>query len=643
MLEMMIREKSSFIRDAGAGPLLGCLLALVEFLAHSLRGTPLLFPSLLPGMLVLYVLFWTLAGVATATLLTLLRRLPLRAFRGCNAQAALLSAIAVALTGHAVIVSHFLIDLQRPFTSILLGGALAAILPLYFLFRRLIPEGWMPRYPLFLLLPAMIVFGSLPFQLIPERRGAEVAGNRATAATGPNILLIVFDTLRYDHIGAYGYERETTPTLDRIARRGVLFNRAYAPSSWTLPSTASLLTGRYPSSHGVQSAASALPDDVESLLSVLRQEGYRTGLFSGNPFVVPNFGFGQGAERIHATIAPMYLRLFYLPVYLKRTIGRQGLFPGGSDRVVTKFESLWRGGLKQEWIDGEELVREMFGWIDERDDRPFFAHMQIMEPHDPYVGLGRFGPEGVSRGGMPGVAPLHPWNRVADPSADRARTVVGRYDDDIWSADRVLESIERSLEERGLLDETWIVLTADHGEEFWDHGGLGHGNSLFEELIRVPLVFSGKGIVPRRIDSFARLIDIAPTLAALAGVPPPDGSAGVSLLPVLLGETGETGISSVFAQVNRSSRRGASMLLSADGLKIIRSHAEGEEVVFLFDVIRDPAEKEDLSEDDPARRIRAIEELREVEERASAGNREGAAPALDPVTEQRLRALGYIK
>ncbi len=351
-------------RDVSVGPLVGTVLALTEYIAHMVRGTPLLLPSLLPGMLILYILYWLITGLVTAVILAALRATPLRGALPERTQAALLAAAAVALTGHAVLVTHFLIDLRRPWTILLFGAALFATVPLFLLFRKVIPPSHRARPALFTLLPVLIIAVSLPLQLVPERRGGDPSPRSGTTSAGPNIFLFVFDTLRFDHTGTYGYCRATTPAIDSLARTSVVFDRAYASSSWTLPSTASLLTSRYPSNHGVQERADALSERVETLPEILRHAGYHTGLFSGNPFVEPNFGFGKGFDTIHATTRPMYLRLFYLPLYLQRTYARLGFFSGDSDRWVVRYESFWRPALKKEWIEGDELERELFRWID---------------------------------------------------------------------------------------------------------------------------------------------------------------------------------------------------------------------------------------------------------------------------------------
>ncbi len=266
-----------------------------------------------------------------------------------------------------------------------------------------------------------------------------------------------------------------------------------------------------------------------------------------------------------------------------------------------------------------------------------------MEPHDPYVGRGIFGRKGSSKAEMVGVAPLLPFDAHTEPSGEYLETLLGRYDDNVWSADRVFASIEKGLEARGLLDRGYLVLTADHGEEFWDHHGWGHGNSLYEELVRVPLIFHGRGAAPRRVTSIARLIDVAPTLASLAGIDPPEGTAGINLLPVIFGEREETGIDFAYAELHRTRGKEAEMFLRSDGEKVIHVRSGGNEVVYLFNVLSDPAERNDLSPTEPERTAERLGELEEMMRRAREGRDEGAASTLDPVTEKRLRALGYMK
>ncbi len=310
---------------------------------------------------------------------------------------------------------------------------------------------------------------------------------------------------------------------------------------------------------------------------------------------------------------------------------------------VTEWETLWRPSLDREWIEGDELVDRLLRWIRQDDGSPFFAHLQIMEPHDPYVGVGRFGREGVSVAPHVGVAPLYPFHTMAPRDPKALALLVDRYDDDVWVADGCLASLREGLESLGLAGETWLVITSDHGEEFWDHDGWGHGNSLFDELIRVPLVFHGEGIAAGRIRSMARLIDIAPTLADAAGVVAPEGFAGKSLYPVLVGAMRETGIRESFAELHRAGSNRAWAIVRENGRKLIRVRSGKQERVFCYDLSEDGREKRNLREEEPG----LVGSLRSSLDKAveyAALDRAAPVPAeIDAVTERRLRALGYIE
>ncbi|MBN1824794.1 MAG: sulfatase-like hydrolase/transferase [Candidatus Eisenbacteria bacterium] len=626
--------------DWASGPAVGALIGLVEFAFHAIRGAPLLSAALLPGVTLLYVLYWTAAGFVVAAALAVLRRVGTGFPRDRRTGPAILLAAAVAFGVLGALLAHVFVDIRRPWTTLLNLAVLAAIPPLAVLFRRFLPVGLFRRPARLPLFAAAVVLLTLPLRWMPEERSSG-APRPAEGGRAPNILLFVFDTLRFDHVGSYGYDRETTPRLDRIAAEGAVFERAYAPSSWTLPSTASILTSRYPSGHGVTHRAAALPGTVTTLPALLRGKGYRTGLFSGNPFIEPSFGFGNGFDIAVAPSKPLYLKIFYLPYYLKRTAGR---LPGcaDTDRWVTRYESFWRPGITEEIVPADLLASRLLRWIDDGGDHPFFAHVQFMEPHDPYVGEGRFGPVGISLAPHVGIAPVHPFDTAPRPGGDGVAVMVGRYDDDIHRADRALGAVMDGLEKRGLGEDTWIVVTSDHGEEFWDHDGWGHGNSLFEELVRVPLLFRGRGIAPGRSTAMARLVDLAPTLAAAAGAESPPEFVGVSLLPVLLGLESDTGVRESFAEVARGHGRTLRSILLEDGSKFVEARVGDRRSRMLFDLFADGEERANLLDADSPAADPWLRLLNDAAERAARGGVEAERATVDAVTEERLRALGYV-
>lgn len=637
----MVSERKLWPTDLAAGPVVGIAIGLIEYMVHTVRGVPLLLPSLLPGMLLLYLLFWSIAGIGVTLLFLLLRQVFKGAWRDPRNGPALLAAAAIAFTVYSAACAHFFVDIRRPWTILLGTGTILLILALTPLIRSVIPARAVRRPGRLLAGAFLILLLAFPLRFLPERGTKGEAAVSGKETRGPNILLVVFDTLRFDHTGVHGYHLSTTPNIDRIASEGVLFERAYAPSSWTLPSTASILTSRYPSGHGVINRASALPPEAYTLPALLREGGYRTGLFSGNPFVEPNFGFGNGFTYLLTPSTPLYMKIFYLPYYLKKTLGRWRISED-TDRLVTAYETLWRPHLDKEWIEADLLVDGLLRWISDGKDGPFFAHVQIMEPHDPYVGEGKFGARGVTEAPHVGIAPVHPFDTVTEPSAEAKAEMIGRYDDDIWKGDLALGTLVDSLEARGILEDCWVVITSDHGEEFWDHNGWGHGNSLFEELIRVPLIFRGKGIVPCVVPSMARLIDIAPTVTEAAGMEIPDRFSGRSLLPVLFGLEMDTGIYENFAELNRATGRSVISLMRADGTKVIYARSGPDESLMYFDLSTDAGEKRDLLEEDDTLADALLRELLSAAEDAAEGLGDAAKATIDPVTERRLRALGYV-
>ena len=307
---------------------------------------------------------------------------------------------------------------------------------------------------------------------------------RGDAETGPprrpNIVLIVIDTLRADHVGCIGNPRGLTPAIDALAAGGVVFRRAYAQSSWTKPSIASLLTSRYQSDHGVIGFESQLAEREITLPEVLRDNGYATGAFVANPVLRDDMGFAQGYE--HYEVA------------------------GAWDVVDVRT---------REWMN-MHAVR----WVRQALPRPFFLYLQYMEPHVPYRPTAKFAMVFEDRP-WPDLRLLNrTLGRNLPLSPEMLADAKDVYDAEVAEADRRVGVVLDALRGAGALDDAIVVVTADHGEEFVDHGGLLHGSTLYEEVIHVPLVFVATGGARGvGVDEPVELIDVAPTLLDLAGVP----------------------------------------------------------------------------------------------------------------------------
>jgi len=319
----------------------------------------------------------------------------------------------------------------------------------------------------------------------------------------PDIVLVVVDTLRADHLGSYGYAQPTSPHLDALAAGGLWFRRAYAHSSWTLPSLASLVTGLLPHEHRVGRDPAdprrygRLPPERETLAELLRASGYRCGAIVNNTYLAPEFALNQGFEEHYD----------------------------------------YRGATLTEIRSAEASVDAALAWLREvGSGSPRFLLLHLMEPHlayDPpaavrhaFTGRGP-PPVEVPFGSNEAFAALRSGGRrLAAAELDYVR---GLYDEEILAVDRavgrLLEGLDRLAPGRAA-----VFLTADHGEEFFEHGGFEHGHALWGVLTRVPLVIRAPGIAPERVDAVVQHVDVFQSILALAGVPRPPDTRGSDLL-----------------------------------------------------------------------------------------------------------------
>jgi arylsulfatase A-like enzyme len=344
---------------------------------------------------------------------------------------------------------------------------------------------------------------------IGERRA--LAGLPAASPESPNVLIIVVDTLRADHLSSYGYQRQTSPEIDRIAREGVQFGNAIAPSSWSLPSHASLVTGRYPFEHGMQNVE-PMPwlgwgnkslRGYPTLGEVLQKRGYTTGAFSANRvYFTSNVGLGRGfihfEDYFHSPADAFVRTLFgreFARIYLSRSdksLVRRILYRMGFTSLLDRDTEGWeknggaRGVRKRASVVNDELLR----WLDTDNDKsqhhPFFAFLNYMDAHDPY--------------GSPADYPKTSWDH---------RTVTDQYDDGVNYADRYVGLLMLSLQQRGLANHTLVIITSDHGESLGEHGLRFHASALYRELIQVPLIIWYPGHVPAGLQIATPVTNIA--------------------------------------------------------------------------------------------------------------------------------------
>ena len=444
-------------------------------------------------------------------------------------------------------------------------------------------------------------------------------------APRPNLIVLCIDTLRADHLSAYGYPRDTAPFIAGLAKGGTLFADAHAHSNWTVPATASLLTSLYPTEHGAGSEGEMrlLADDtpvhqiragVETLAMGLRRAGFRTGLFSGNPYLYGRFQDGFDAA----------------------DVGRK---------------------------NAAELTAASLRWLAEKPGEPFFLYLQYMDLHQPVEPPAPFFDlfpvrEGGARGREHGdwsFTGLASPRDLEDPAFRRFRAHrLALYDGALRFVDDEIRRLYGWLAEAGTARNTLIVITSDHGEEFWDHAlderagghdprgswGVGHGHSMYEELLRAALVFHGPGVARgRRVDCPVRQIDVMPTMLALSGLAPPSGARGRSLVP-LLASGAAPGSCAAVPLIAESPAYGpdSKAVIWEDWKLIVRSQSGP----LLFDLRADPGERRNLAGTAPRLQARLWAILRRELNGAA-----GAAPSavLDPDEKTRgeLRALGYVR
>jgi arylsulfatase A-like enzyme len=372
---------------------------------------------------------------------------------------------------------------------------------------------------------------------------AACGGGPEGSPARPNLLLISVDCLRADHVGCYGYERDTTPGLDKFARQGVRFERCISSSSWTLPAHLSMLTGLPVSGHGVDDDrlwsrvdGQGQPLDVPLrgvfVSEVLKAAGYATAGFYTWTYLEPRFGFGPGFdvyERLahnfysHPTVAPRFEAL------------RAANDVAGMKALAAEYPALFDDTTPS----APEVVDRAVQWIDglhEDGEQPFFLFLHVFDAHDPYTPPApfdrMFDPDYTGDiDGRRVTSGDSPVRRDMDPRD--LQHLVARYDGAIRFVDKELSRLFEALEQRDLTENTLVIVTGDHGEEFFEHGAKTHRNQLYLESVGVPLLMRWPAALPagRVVEGNAGLVDLVPTLAAAAGVELPRPTMGVNLLP----------------------------------------------------------------------------------------------------------------
>jgi len=445
--------------------------------------------------------------------------------------------------------------------------------------------------------------------------GSEPSPEPAPEPPAKNLLFISIDTLRADHLSSYGYERRTTPFLDELASEGTLFVDAISPAAWTVPAHTTMMTGLDPRAHGILAypKPGRLSDDATTLAETLRAAGFRTAAFTGGGYMSRKHGLEQGFE----------------------------VYNGRGLRFRSKFDRLLA------WL--EALAAE------ER----FFVFLHGFDAHGPYKPPAPFDREFV--GDFEGTFDTREFSPDRERVSDEVlEYVVSQYDGEIRAADEILRGLLRKLRARGLLDDTLVVVTSDHGEELYEHGSIEHTHSLYDEVVRIPLIFHGPNIPAARVETQVGLVDLYPTLLERLGVEAAQSVSGRALFAEF-----PPAPRPVFSFVEFREFPYRLDAVRTDEWKLIQWKLSGmaevdwtgredarythrfrdrhEDFVELFDLTADPEERVDVAEEHPQVVAQLLELL--AEHRANGAGvrlRSQKALAPDDAYLEALEALGYV-
>ncbi len=446
-------------------------------------------------------------------------------------------------------------------------------------------------------------------------KGVGAAGRRPEPGVDtpkPNVLLITIDTLRADHLSAYGYSRKTSPRIDSIAARGILYENAIAQAPNTHPSTAAIVTSRYPSDLG-GNPFKYIPYSAATLAEAFRNAGYRTSAVVSNVWLRTSMGFDQG-------------------------------FEGFDDESA--MSEFYADGERVAWKNAADVSDAALSWLESRPDGPFFLWVHYLDPHHPYEPPPEYR-EAFSTSYSANAEFIR--GLAAKPTGEQTRmltymgrgkipvtdeqfaAIVDQYDGEIAYADAQIGRLLDFLASRSLADHTIVAVTADHGEEFRDHGGWGHSHTLHRELLHVPLIVAYPGApAGKRVESTARLIDLAPTLLARAGLPVPASMRGVDLLAA----SGDRPAVSMLTRKNEISVELGKHKLVSD---LARTRPR------LYELGEDREEHIDRATSDPER-VAALYAIldRELGGTVAVEQTHDTASQLDDSTRKQLKALGYL-
>jgi len=431
-----------------------------------------------------------------------------------------------------------------------------------------------------------------------------------------SVILISLDTLRADFLGCYGYSRPTSPTLDKLASEGLLFEDVSTPSPWTLPAHVSLLTGLYPSRHGVDSIRTKIPAHIPRLASFLSQHGLATAAVVNYWLLRRSFGFGRGFDH---------------------------------------FSLLHQNQEPPEGM-ASEVIDKATKWLLKHGHDPFFLFLHYFDLHSDYRSLPRYEEQfvrpygGHLNGTTEQLMPFCPQfkefvGKKGTVNRADANHVADLYAASIRQIDDELKKFLFFLQKQNLFDHTFLIVTSDHGEEFGEHGGFLHGYTQFQEAIHVPLIIHGPGLPKgHRIKEIASLVDVVPTILALLGIPQPTSLDGIDLRPLWQKSDTKPPERYIFAEADALAmdnpdheKHNIKRAIRHPRYKLHYNLFTKE--ARLYDLFRDPQEKMDIAREHTPLFNILLKELKEFMKVRNTGE---VHPPPMPEEIETLRSLGYL-
>lgn len=438
----------------------------------------------------------------------------------------------------------------------------------------------------------------------------------------PRVILITVDTLRADVLSSYHPQGVPTPSVDRLAEDGVLFNHVMAVAPWTLPSVASLLTGVAPNVHGAVGRESVVPNNLPTLAEYMRDAGYLTAGFGSNPYLRPRSGLSRG-----------FLQYDFFPKEEAKSL-------------LSKIRR-WRSPTPSD-PSTAELTDMAVQWIQANHEKDFFLWIHYLDPHTPYAPPQEF---------LPQVQPLPrigtSFGMVSEilggtfvPSLAERAWIKELYRGEVHYIDKSLGRLVDTLKRLNLYRDSLIVFTSDHGEEFWEHGSSGHGHTLYDEVLQVPLIFKlPQSASTLKINTLVANAGLMPTILDLCEIPyPGEMFSYSSLRPSWESRSNPSPAQPIYSTGLHYYEDRESIVF--EGMKYIRLSLTRKEE--LYDLTRDPEEQFSVvgSNPDIVKKAKSLldEQARQAERlRNHYGVTSGEERPLDPETEERLKSLGYVQ